>query len=93
MRRHLAPKGVRVHNLSFVDPNPIHIDASLLLARPGLAITNPERPCLQAEIFKKSGWDVITMEHTTSIPKGRIMASHSVYFAKISTSNFKIVQK
>ena len=72
MRRHLAPKGVRVHNLSFTDINPVHIDASLLLIKPGLAITNPDRPCHQAEIFHKSGWDVLTIEHPTTTPKGII---------------------
>ena len=28
MRRHLAPKGIRVHTISFKDPNPMHIDAT-----------------------------------------------------------------
>ncbi len=73
MRRHLAPKGVKVHNLSFTDANPVHIDASLLLVKPGLAITNPERPCHQAEIFEKSGWDVKTIEHPTSAPAGSVI--------------------
>lgn len=59
MRRHLAPKGIKVHTLSFKDPNPMHIDATFNIIGPGLVLSNPDRPCHQIEMFKKSGWDVV----------------------------------
>lgn len=49
----------RVHELTFQDQNPVHIDATLVPLRPSLALTNPERPCHQAEIFKKARWDLV----------------------------------
>lgn len=59
MRRHLAPKGIRVHTVSFTDPNPMHIDATFNIIGPGLVLSNPDRPCHQIEMFKKAGWDIV----------------------------------
>ena len=59
LRRHLEPKGVRVHTLTFNDTHPMHIDATFCIVGPGLIISNPERPCHQEELFKKAGWDVV----------------------------------
>ena len=59
MRRHLAPRGIRVHTISFKDPNPMHIDATFNIIGPGLVLSNPDRPCHQIELFKKSGWDIV----------------------------------
>uniref|UniRef100_A0A452IR14 Glycine amidinotransferase n=1 Tax=Gopherus agassizii TaxID=38772 RepID=A0A452IR14_9SAUR len=59
MRRHLAPE-YRVHTLSFKDPNPMHIDATLNIIGPGLVLSNPDRPCHQIEFFKKAGWTVVS---------------------------------
>ena len=59
MRRHLAPKGIKVHILSFKDPNPMHIDATFNIIGPGLVLSNIERPCHQIESFKKAGWKVV----------------------------------
>lgn len=58
MRRHLAPRGIRVHTLTFKDPNPMHIDATFNIIGPGLVLSNPDRPCHQIEMFEKSGWTV-----------------------------------
>ncbi|VDQ17736.1 unnamed protein product, partial [Trichobilharzia regenti] len=44
VRRHLAPRGIKVHRLSFEDPRPMHIDATFSLVKPGIAIQNPDRP-------------------------------------------------
>lgn len=59
MRRHLEPKGIRVHTLSFKDPNPMHIDATFNIIGPGLVISNPDRPCHQIDMFYKAGWTVV----------------------------------
>jgi len=58
MRRHLAPKGINVHTISFKDPNPMHIDATFNIIGPGLVLSNPDRPCHQIEMFEKAGWTV-----------------------------------
>jgi glycine amidinotransferase len=52
----------RVHTLNFPsDPWPMHIDATLLPLKPGLALINPERPLpkQQAALFTEHGWDLI----------------------------------
>ena len=70
MRRHLAPKGIRVHSISFVDPNPMHIDATFNIIGPGLVLSNPDRPCHQIDMFKKAGWKVVHPP-TPLIPDGK----------------------
>ncbi|CAD5123702.1 DgyrCDS12022 [Dimorphilus gyrociliatus] len=59
MRRHLEGKGIRVHTLSFKDPNPMHIDATFNIIGPGLVLSNPDRPCLQIDMFRKAGWKIV----------------------------------
>lgn len=59
MKRHLAPKGIRVHTIGFKDPNPMHIDATFNIIGPGLVLSNPDRPCYQIDMFKKAGWTVV----------------------------------
>ena len=59
MRRHLGKQGYRVHKLSFDDPNPMHIDATFNIIGPGLALSNPDRPCHQIDMFYKAGWTII----------------------------------
>jgi glycine amidinotransferase len=65
LRRHLGDQ-FRVHEVKFQDLNPMHIDASLVPLKPGLALVNPERPCYQSEIFKKAGWDLIEAAQPTT---------------------------
>jgi glycine amidinotransferase len=64
LRNHLGER-FRVHILKFRDPNPMHIDATFVPLRPGLVLTNPDRPCYQIDIFKKAGWDVVTAVQPT----------------------------
>ena len=54
LQRHLGEK-YKVHVLTFKDPNPMHIDASISFVGPGLMIVNPERPCHQQHIFENAG--------------------------------------
>jgi glycine amidinotransferase len=58
LRRHLGDE-YRVNLIQFNDLNPMHIDASLVPLKPGLALINPKRPPLEMELFKKAGWDLI----------------------------------
>lgn len=37
----------------------MHIDASLVPLKPGLALINPDRPPLDRQLFKKAGWDLV----------------------------------
>ncbi|XP_062505353.1 glycine amidinotransferase, mitochondrial-like [Corticium candelabrum] len=60
LRRHLADD-YRIHEVSFDDLNPMHIDATLLAIRPGIVLSNPKKPCHQIEIFEKAGWKVVSV--------------------------------
>lgn len=60
LRRHFPDH--RVHAVNFPgDPYPMHIDATLVPLRPGLAINCPERPLPkeQRKIFEINGWDIV----------------------------------
>ena len=75
VRRHLAPRGIRVHQLSFSDPNPMHIDATFNIIGPGRVLANPDRPCHQIQMFKKSGWEIIHPP-TPLVPDGEFKHNH-----------------
>ena len=59
MRRHLAKKGIKLHTISFDDPNPMHIDATFNIIGPGIVLSNPDRRCHQIDMFHNAGWQVI----------------------------------
>ena len=55
------------HKVEFDDYRAIHIDATFVPLRPGLALTNPDRP-LKGEIpaiLKKGGWDLVEAPRST----------------------------
>ena len=56
MARHLGD-GYKVHLLTFDEASPMHMDATLMILRPGLVLYNPDRLCHQLDVFKKAGWD------------------------------------
>lgn len=59
LARELRPQGIRVHTLRFPsDLAPSHIDCTFVPLRPGLVLTNPDRPLdpEDAECFQKAGW-------------------------------------
>ena len=60
MRRHLQPKGYRLHTLSFDDANAVHLDSTFNVIGPGLVLADPVRPCHQIDMFYKAGWNVVT---------------------------------
>lgn len=60
LRRHFADH--RLHVLYFKETVPIHIDATFVLLRPGLALSNKQRIPLEpkmAEFFKKNDWEIV----------------------------------
>jgi glycine amidinotransferase len=60
LARYLGPE-FRVRKVEFVDRYPQHIDTTLVPLRPGLALTNPERPFKDnmAKFFVDNGWQLI----------------------------------
>jgi len=62
IRRHLEPKGLRVHTVHFpLDFFPSHIDCTFVPLRPGLVLTNPDRPLRKGEerLFLDNGWELM----------------------------------
>jgi glycine amidinotransferase len=56
LRRHLRGE-YRVHELSFNDPSPMHIDATFVPLAPGKLLINPERVAKIPDVFR--GWEVL----------------------------------
>jgi glycine amidinotransferase len=85
LKRMFAELGIRVHAVMFSAPDdpskpersvhPRHIDDTLMVLRPGLAIYNPDRPPLDPELwdlFKKNDWELFpavepTYEHNQKV--------------------------
>lgn len=80
LRRHLAPRGIRVHELHFVEPRAMHIDTTFALVKPGYALTNPKRPLLEKDKFIKAGWKLVDAP-IPSVPDGHPMWMASVWLA------------
>lgn len=62
LRKELAPHGFRTHMVRIpYDLAPSHLDCTFVPLRPGLVLTNPERPCMEEDlkIFKDNGWRFI----------------------------------
>jgi glycine amidinotransferase len=60
LRRHFSDH--RIHEVTFKEPNPMHIDATFVPLRPGLALSNRERVPLEPELeelFKKNDWKIV----------------------------------
>ncbi len=60
LRRHFPDH--RIHEVTFKEPHPMHIDATFVPLRPGLALSNRERVPLQPELrelFEKNDWRII----------------------------------
>ena len=73
LRRHLGPD-FRIHRIEFRETLPTHIDTTLVPVRPGLVLTNPERPCTNGamESFAASDWRIV--EAPPSVRTGRAPA-------------------
>lgn len=62
LKRHLEPKGFRVHPVHFpLDYFPSHIDCTFVPLRPGLVLTNPDRPIREDELalFAENDWKLV----------------------------------
>ena len=60
LRRHFSNH--RIHEVLFREAHPMHIDATFVPVRPGLAISNRQRVPLtpqMVELFKKNDWQVV----------------------------------
>ncbi|MBW2057811.1 MAG: serine/threonine protein kinase [Deltaproteobacteria bacterium] len=60
LRRHFPDH--RIHVVSFYEEDPMHIDATFVPLRPGLALSNRQRVPLvkeQIELFEKNGWEIV----------------------------------
>lgn len=71
LQRHVGDK-YRIHKMRFKDSHPEHLDTTLVPIRPGLVLTNPERPCLDGSIqlFKDNNWDVVDAPASIRNPLG-----------------------
>lgn len=52
----------RIHEVIFREPSPMHIDATFIPLRPGLALSNRQRIPLTEELkelFKKNDWEIV----------------------------------
>ena len=52
----------RIHEVIFKEPAPMHIDATFIPLRPGLALSNRQRVPLTEEmkqLFKKNDWEIV----------------------------------
>lgn len=52
----------RVHEVTFLEPEPMHIDATFVALRPGLVLSNRTRVPLSEEmktLFKQNDWDIV----------------------------------
>jgi len=60
LRRHFPNH--RIHEVTFKEGSPMHIDATFVPLRPGLAISNRKRVPLEPELrelFKKNDWEIV----------------------------------
>lgn len=84
LRRHFAPKGIRVHEIAFDGyPLPWHLDCTIIVPRPGLLIQNPEWMPITPEfheLFKMNGWEIV-MAEAPSRPKPHPLSFCSVNLA------------
>ncbi|MEH1016319.1 serine/threonine protein kinase [Micromonospora sp. CPCC 206060] len=62
LKRHLEPHGFRIHPVHFpLDYFPSHIDCTFVPLRPGLVLTNPDRPIesSEAKMFLDNDWELV----------------------------------
>jgi len=65
LRRHFDGK-YNFHIVEFEDDRALHIDATFVPLRPGLIMTNPDRPLKYVpDVLKKGGWDLIDAPRST----------------------------
>jgi len=96
LKRHFAPKGITVQTLHFpYDLYPSHIDCTFVAVRPGLVLTNPERPPVEKEmkIFKQNDWRLVDVPKWDGSKEHPILCQSSRWLSMniFSISHSKIV--
>ncbi len=83
LRRHLEPRGLRVHQVTFACPTPWHMDTTIFFPRAGTMFQNPNWLPVEPEfneLLRKNDWEIV---HCA--PAGRTKShewcSYSVYLA------------
>ena len=71
-RQKVAALGIKIIEISFDDPNPMHVDATCAPIGEGILITNPDRPFHQRKKFEQAGWRVVEAAKPT-LPKSHFM--------------------
>jgi len=69
LKRHLEPRGLRVHDVHFpLDLFPSHIDCTFVPLAAGVVLTNPERPLKAGEekFFLDNDWQFIVAPQPTT---------------------------
>jgi len=71
LRRHLAPRGIKVHTLFSDNPFSMHIDVTFLPLRPGLAVIHPKYRSYGPAIdhLEAAGWKIIPAPFPTAPKK------------------------
>jgi glycine amidinotransferase len=62
LRRHLAQRGIRVHEVRFDEPVPWHLDTSAMIPRAGMLLQNADWMPLNPEfheLFRINGWEIV----------------------------------
>jgi glycine amidinotransferase len=73
LRRHFSNH--RIHVVRFFEDQPMHIDATFVALRPGLALSNRVRVPLvkeQLELFKKNDWQIVECAPPAHSKKARL---------------------
>jgi glycine amidinotransferase len=92
LKRHFEPKGIQVQTLHFpYDLFPSHTDCTFVAVRPGLVLTNPERPFVEEEvkIFKQNDWKMVDIPFFTETKEHPICCQSSRW---LSMNVFSITQ-
>jgi len=62
LRRHLEPRGLRVHGVLFKEEMPWHVDSTIFCPREGLLFQNPDwMPFTEEfhELFRRNDWEIV----------------------------------
>jgi len=83
LKRHLEPKGFRVHPMHFASFLPWHSDTTFFGARPGLLFRNTHYPSLDPrfyELFRINDWEIVDLVEPT-VTETHPLSSSSIYLA------------
>ena len=79
LRRHLEPRGLRVHQVTFECPHPWHMDTTIFFPRAGTMFQNPNWLPVEPEfneLLRKNDWEIV---HCA--PAGRTKSHERCYYS------------